>query len=197
MNFFKKYWIAILIIIVLVISFIIGIFEGLYETKQEPKSLSNYHEELDNDKQDNHLPRTKRELETPKPKIKITQEKYDKIKSYILSENENEVFTLRGLSQEEITAIEKARNSQKQTLKFEKEDKQNIDEEQNKCDGYNKQISELDPKKDEIEIKALNDMLSNTQKLKDSLQRDYDNSQNSYGDPLKPLNSLYEIIPSE
>ncbi|WEK82123.1 MAG: hypothetical protein PR2021_0490 [Candidatus Phytoplasma pruni] len=107
MNFFKKYWIIILIITVLVISFIIGIFEGLYETKQELKSLSNYHEELDNNPKINHPPRTKREIETPKPKIKITQEKYDKIKSYILSENENEVLSLNDLSQEEKTEIEK------------------------------------------------------------------------------------------
>ncbi|AOF54641.1 putative effector [Maize bushy stunt phytoplasma] len=73
MNFFKKYWIAILIITILVISFIIGIFEGIQEYKQEQKTSSNYHKELDNNKKPNHQPRTKHELEIPKPKIQITQ----------------------------------------------------------------------------------------------------------------------------
>ncbi|MBS2126469.1 hypothetical protein J8J04_02070 ['Fragaria x ananassa' phyllody phytoplasma] len=45
-----------MIIIVLGIIFIIGFFEGINEAKQEQKSLSNHHEELEDNKenQTNH-----------------------------------------------------------------------------------------------------------------------------------------------
>ncbi|WEK82439.1 MAG: hypothetical protein PR2021_3710 [Candidatus Phytoplasma pruni] len=200
MIFFKKHWIVILIITLLCISAIIGIFEGIYEAKQEQKTSSNYHEELEENSYSkenktitiNQLSNKKVELiknaiqEKPvfkynwqnsnynheqlnsqiikieksieiiqtkpknflyeyfklppwaqtanldplpicisslksqidkieeiinqiKPKIQITQEKYDKIKSYILSENENEVLSLNDLSEEEKTLIEKSR----------------------------------------------------------------------------------------
>nr|WP_017192272.1 hypothetical protein [Milkweed yellows phytoplasma] len=132
MNFFKKYWIII-----------IGLFKGINETKQEPKSLSNYHKEVDNEQKLNQPLRNKREIETPKSKIKITKEKFDIIKNYILSENENEVLTLNDLSQEEKNKIEKFRNSQKQTLEFRKKDQQNIDEKKQECNGYTSQINEI------------------------------------------------------
>ncbi len=36
-------------------------------------------------------------------------------------------------------------------------------------------------------------MLSNAIKLRGSLQSDYDDSQDNYGDPLENINFLYEI----
>ncbi|KOR75623.1 hypothetical protein CPX_001415, partial [Candidatus Phytoplasma pruni] len=176
MNFFKKHWIVILIITVLVISFIIGIFEGLYETKQEPKSLSNYHEELDNNPKINNPPRTKREIETPKSKIKITKEKFDIIKNYILSENENEVLTINDLSQEEKKEIDKIKNSWKLCLELQKDRQKIILEYQKECDGYNKQISELNPQDgfDKIKIKSLTEQLQRAEKEKNRLQKNYD-----------------------
>ncbi|MEC4558641.1 MAG: hypothetical protein U9532_00400 ['Conium maculatum' witches'-broom phytoplasma] len=44
MNFFKKHWVAILIILFFSIVFIIGFFEVINETKRESKSLSNHRE---------------------------------------------------------------------------------------------------------------------------------------------------------
>nr|ABU55754.1 hypothetical protein [Clover phyllody phytoplasma] len=198
MNFFKKYWIAILIIIVLVISFIIGIFEGLYETKQEPKSLSNYHEELDNEQKPNKPLRNKRELGPPKPKIKITQEKYDKIKSYILSENENEVLTINDLPEQELTEINKIKNSCKHYLDLLNEEQKSIDEYQKKCDDYNKQISQLDPKKNENEIEGFNNMLKRAEDYKKTLEERYKDFENHEKDNiLSKLNSLYQITSVE
>ncbi|XXP77176.1 MAG: hypothetical protein AB3N34_02420 [Lettuce witches'-broom phytoplasma] len=95
MNFFKKHWVAILIILFFSIVFIIGFFEGINETKQESKSLSNHREELEDSKEPKQPSRTKREIDAPKAKIKITKEKFDKIASYILSENEHENFTIQ------------------------------------------------------------------------------------------------------
>ncbi|XXP77329.1 MAG: hypothetical protein AB3N34_00045 [Lettuce witches'-broom phytoplasma] len=89
----------------------------------------------------------------------------------------------------------------KQTLKFRKEYKEGINKIQKECDDYNKKISELDPKQDgyKNELEYLKGALSDAIKLRDSLQRDYDNdiSRNTYGDPLENINSLYEITPSE
>lgn len=200
MNFFKKYWIAILIITVLGISFIIGFFEGIYENKQEPKSLLNYIEELDNDKELNHPLRTKRKIDSPKPKIPITQTNYDKIKSYILSENENEVLSLSDLSEEEITTIEKDRNSQKQTLEFRKEDKKVIDEYQPKCNDLKNQIKllEINPLRNEYKIEGLTNILCRTQKYKEDLEKDLNRileKNNQFA--LSSLNSLYEITSAE
>ncbi|MBP5836228.1 hypothetical protein [Candidatus Phytoplasma meliae] len=132
-----------------------------------------------------------------KPKKPITQANYDKIISYVLSENENEVLSLDNLTEKEKITIEEARESQKQTLKFRKENKESILEYQQKCDDYKKQINKLNPEDgyDEIKIEALNSMLSNAIKLRDSLQRQYDNDIS--GDPLENINSLYEITSNE
>ncbi|MBP5836224.1 hypothetical protein [Candidatus Phytoplasma meliae] len=199
MNFLKKHWVTILVILFFSIVIIIGFFEGIHKTKQEQKSLSNYHEELEDNKESKQPSRNKRDTQTPKSKIKITKAKYDQIKSYILSENEYEILPFNNLTEEEITVIEKARNKQKRMLKYRKKNLNKINEYQQECDNYNKQISKLDPKKYENKIEALNGMLSNAIKLKDSLQREYDNdiSRNTYGYPLENINSLYEITPSE
>ncbi|WP_323847573.1 MAG: hypothetical protein Q2306_01645 [Phytoplasma sp.] len=114
MNFFKKYWIVILIILIFSIVIIIGFFE----TKKEQESLANHSNELEYNPQPNYLSRPKREIEPLKPKIKITKENFDKIKHYVLSENENEILPLSNLSSQEITAIEKIRNSQKKKLRI-------------------------------------------------------------------------------
>ncbi|MEC4559291.1 MAG: hypothetical protein U9532_03975 ['Conium maculatum' witches'-broom phytoplasma] len=69
---------------------------------------------------------------------------------------------------------------------------------QQECDNYNKQISELDPQKDENKIEGLKNMLSNAIKLRDSLQSYYNKSllkDNQFA--LTSINSLYEITPSE
>ncbi|ABC65352.1 hypothetical protein AYWB_235 [Aster yellows witches'-broom phytoplasma AYWB] len=73
-------------------------FLKVFTKPNKKKQISNYHEELDNNPKINNPPRTKREIETPKSKIKITKEKFDIIKNYILSENENEVLTINDLS---------------------------------------------------------------------------------------------------
>ncbi|MFB5029569.1 MAG: hypothetical protein WJU30_00102 [Candidatus Phytoplasma pruni] len=199
MNFFKKYRIAILIITVLVISFIIGIFEGLYETKQELKSLSNYHEELDNNPKINHPPRTKRDIEPPKPKIQITQTNYEQIKSYILSENENEVLTLN-LTAEEKNEINKIKNSWKKCLDYLNEHQKWINEYQQKCDDYNKKISQLNPQDefDKIKIKSLTNQLEGAEGLKNNSIKSFDRRLKEYKQfALSDLNSLYEITSAE
>ncbi|MEC4559049.1 MAG: hypothetical protein U9532_02700 ['Conium maculatum' witches'-broom phytoplasma] len=122
MNFLKKHWVIILIIVFFSIVIIIGFFEGIHKTKQEQKSLSNYHEELEDNKESKQPSRNKRDTQTPKSKIQITQEKYYKIKSYILSENENEFLSLNNLTPKEITEIEEVRKLQKTILGIRKKD---------------------------------------------------------------------------
>ncbi|WP_341266767.1 hypothetical protein [Candidatus Phytoplasma fraxini] len=188
MNFFKKYWIVILIITLLCISAIIGIFEGIQEYKQEPKTLSN------------HPPRTKRELETSKPKIPITQEKYDKIKSYILSENENEVLTINDLPKQELTEINKIKNSWTKCLNDLNEHQKWINEYQKECDDYNKKISQLNPQDgfDKIKIKSLTEQLEGAEGLKNDSIKSFDRRLKEYKQSiLSSLNSLYEITLNE
>ncbi|XXP77401.1 MAG: hypothetical protein AB3N34_00430 [Lettuce witches'-broom phytoplasma] len=112
-------------------------FEELEDNKEQ-ETLSNHQQPFKKQEESNTESRTKRE-ETPKSKIKITQAKYDKIASYILSENEDAVLTLNNLKPEEITVIEKARASHKQTLEFRKKDKERINKEQEKCDNLTNQ----------------------------------------------------------
>ncbi|KOR75217.1 Hypothetical Protein yibP [Candidatus Phytoplasma pruni] len=160
MNFFKKYWFIISIILFFSIVIIIGFFKGVNETKKGSKSLSNHHKEVDNkqkpnqplrnkheidppqlkkqitnDKESNQLSSDHRESETPKPKIKITQEKYNKIKSYILSENDNEVLSLKDLSQEKKTEIEKIKNSWGVRLGYLNKEQKEIDKIQEECNN--------------------------------------------------------------
>ncbi|MEC4558600.1 MAG: hypothetical protein U9532_00150 ['Conium maculatum' witches'-broom phytoplasma] len=199
MNFLKKHWVVILIILFFSTVIIIGFFKVIHEAKQEKKSLSNYHEELEDDKESNQSSRTKSDIEElPKSKIKITQANYDKIKSYILSENEHEILPFNNLLPEEITENNKIKNNWNLLLETFKHDKKTINEYQQKFDIYNKQISELDDKKDEIEIKALNSQLNLAEKSKNREQKNYDKrflvEKNSI---LHSLNSLYEITPSE
>ncbi|MFB5030009.1 MAG: hypothetical protein WJU30_00567 [Candidatus Phytoplasma pruni] len=148
----------------------------------------------------NHPLRTKRKIKSPKPKIPITQTNYDKIKSYILSKTENEVLSLSDLSEEEITTIEKDRNSQKQTLEFRKEDKKVIDEYQPKCNDLKNQIKllEINPLRNEYKIEGLTNILCRTQKYKEDLEKDLNRileKNNQFA--LSSLNSLYEITSAE
>ncbi|WP_017193752.1 hypothetical protein, partial [Vaccinium witches'-broom phytoplasma] len=126
--------------------------------KQEQKKISNYHEELDNEQKPNKPSRTKRETE--KPKFTITETRFDQIKTYVFSETDDKTLLPNDFSEIEKTEIEKIKNSCKSWLGFLKEEQNMINEYQEKCDDYNKQISELDPKKNENEIEALNGMLS-------------------------------------
>ncbi|XXP77331.1 MAG: hypothetical protein AB3N34_00055 [Lettuce witches'-broom phytoplasma] len=210
MNFFKKHETTIYAVIIFLIAIAVGIFLGINDTKKEQKSLSNYHKDFEDDKEANQSTRTKREIQPPQnqnpspqtdttsipnSKIKITKEKYDKITSYILSENEHEILPFNNLSPQETTVIEEARDSHKQTLRFRKRRLEKINELQQECDNYNKQINKLDPGKDKNEIEGLNNMLSNAIKLRDSLQRNYDKSllkDNQFA--LTSINSLYEIF---
>ncbi|WP_341266362.1 hypothetical protein [Candidatus Phytoplasma fraxini] len=140
MKFFKNYKKTIIVlgfIAIFILSiFILSIFILSIKNQNQQNLIFNKEQFLNNNKQETTMSsRTKRAIEppkpeTPKPKIQIN---YDKIKSYILSKNENEVLSLNNLSQEEITEIEKARNSQKQTLKILKEEKNKYDEKQKKC----------------------------------------------------------------
>ncbi len=107
MNFLKKHWVVILIIIVLGIIFIIGSFEGINQAKKEQKSLSNYHKELEDNKESNQPSRTKREIETPKPKKQITPEDFDKIKNYVFVETDDKTSLPTNLSEEEKNEIHK------------------------------------------------------------------------------------------
>ncbi len=288
MNFLKKYWLVILILLIFSTMIIIGYFatkneqETLpqndheeLESNKEQETLSNNHEELEDNKEPNQPSRNKREIDTPKSKIKITKEKFDKIVSYILSENENEVLSSNNLKPEETTAIEEARKSHKLTLSLLKKDKETINKEQEKCDNLTNQrdsaINQIPPlqtqkqqkeaelanknkeidklklekknkktqlqtqgisiyKNDELDkiqknieklqnettpivqrimecrrqiadltadVTMYTEMLTMAEDYKQKLKKDYDNSQNRYGNPLKNINSLYDITPSE
>ncbi|MBS2126596.1 hypothetical protein J8J04_02785 ['Fragaria x ananassa' phyllody phytoplasma] len=137
-------------------------------------------------------------MKIPKSKIKITQAKYDQIASYIFSETDDKTLLPNNITEEEKTEINEIKNSWNLLLETFKHDKKTINEYQQKCDIYNKQISELDDKKDEIEIKALNSQLNLAEKSKNREQKNYDKrflvEKNSI---LHSLNSLYEITPSE
>ncbi|MFB5029566.1 MAG: hypothetical protein WJU30_00099 [Candidatus Phytoplasma pruni] len=291
MNFFKKHWIVILIITLLCISAIIGIFEGIQEYKQEQKTSSNYHEELEKNfysqenktitinqlsnkvelikksiqekpvfkynwrnsnynheqltsqiikiEKDIEIIQTKPKnflyeyfklplwaqttnldplpicisllksqidkiegiINQIKPKIQITQEKYDKIKSYILSENKNEVLSLNDLSEEEKTEIEKIKQDLINNMKDSENGlKSEIDKYQKKCDDYNKKISQLNPQDefDKIKQKFLTEQLQGAERLKKDLIEGLNSlfTQDKQF-ALSDLNSLYEINPNE
>ncbi|KOR75264.1 Hypothetical Protein yibP [Candidatus Phytoplasma pruni] len=222
MNFFKKYWFIISIILFFSIVIIIGFFKGVNETKKGSKSLSNHHKEVDNkqkpnqplrnkheidppqlkkqitnDKESNQLSSDNRESETPKPKIPITQKKYNKIKSYILSENDNEVLSLNNLSPEDRVKI----NNIKQELINDLEHSKNyfrlqIDEFQNKCDEYTSQINEivkqiptlqkqLQPKEAELETKN-----KKIDKLKLEKQNEIDQLQSETTEIVKQIMAI-------
>ncbi|WP_017191933.1 hypothetical protein [Poinsettia branch-inducing phytoplasma] len=79
-----------------------------------------------------------------KPKIKITQEKYNKIKSYILSENSNAVLSLNNLLPEDRVKINNIKQELINDLEYSKNYfRPRIDEFQNKCDEYTSQINEI------------------------------------------------------
>ncbi|MDW3617555.1 MAG: hypothetical protein QFY14_00380 [Candidatus Phytoplasma pruni] len=183
MNFFKKYWFIISIILFFSIVIIIGFFKGVNETKKGSKSLSNHHKEVDNkqkpnqplrnkheidppqlkkqitnDKESNQLSSDHRESETPKPKIPITQEKYNKIKSYILSENPNAVLSLNNLSPEDRVKINNIKQELINDLEHSKNDfRPQIDEFQKKCDEYTSQrdsvINQIPPLQKQLQPK--------------------------------------------
>ncbi|WP_341266631.1 hypothetical protein [Candidatus Phytoplasma fraxini] len=105
------------------------IFEGVDITKEHLKLMittDNFFEREILDLRKN-IYELKQETAPPKPKIQITQEKYDKIKSYILSENENAFLTLN-LPEEEKTIIDKIKNSWKLSLSFLNKEQKLIDE---------------------------------------------------------------------
>ncbi|XXP77143.1 MAG: hypothetical protein AB3N34_02250 [Lettuce witches'-broom phytoplasma] len=200
MNFFKKYETTIYAVIIFVIIITVGIFLGINDAKKEQKSLSNYHKELKDNKEPNQPSRTKREnIESPNPKKQITKEDFEKIKNYILSENKDTTLTLT-LSQKEITEINEIK---KNLINFNKsvqsQSQSWIDEYQQECDNYNKQISELNPDQFyEIKKKSLTEQLQGTERLKENcirgLHRRLEQNKQS---ALSELNSLYEITSSE
>ncbi|MFB5029561.1 MAG: hypothetical protein WJU30_00094 [Candidatus Phytoplasma pruni] len=177
MNFFKNYKEAIIVLGFVAICFLIGFISSrTNQDKQTPisneeqlsnnnKQKLNQHDidtpkpkiQITNDKESNQPSNDKREIDTPKPKIQITKEKYDKIKFYILSENENKVLTLNDLSQEEKNEIEKDRKLQKQRLEFRKKDKKEIDEHQKICDELKSNrdsvINQIPPLKEQLKQK--------------------------------------------
>ncbi len=119
MNFLKKHWVVILIILFFSIVIIIGFFEGIHEAKQEQKSLSsNYHKDFEDDKESKQPSRTKREIETPKPKKQITPEDFEKIKTYIFSETDDKNLLPNNFTEEENKKINKIKNSWKICLGY-------------------------------------------------------------------------------
>ncbi|MEC4559256.1 MAG: hypothetical protein U9532_03785 ['Conium maculatum' witches'-broom phytoplasma] len=198
MNFFKKHWVAILIILFFSIVFIIGFFEGIHEAKQEQKSLSNYHKDFADDKESKKPSRTKREIKTPKHKKQITTEDFDKIKNYVFSEIDDITLLPNNINKEEKTEINKIKNSWKLSLSLLKKEQKTIDEYQQKCDDYNKQINKLDPRKDKNEIEALNEMFQRAEDYKKILEKRYKDVETQYKNlTTSSLNSLYEITLSE
>ncbi|MGE9276565.1 MAG: hypothetical protein ACQKHC_02465 [Candidatus Phytoplasma pruni] len=151
MNFLKKNKTIIIIGIILfciLIGFVLNKkIPKMNKTLPNSKSSLNNNNQKTNEHQilDTHSTTNKPSMNQKytTSKKSITQADYDQIKSYILSENENEVLTLNDLSQEEKNKIEKFRNSQKQTLEFRKKDQQNIDEKKQECNGYTSQINEI------------------------------------------------------
>ncbi|WP_323847725.1 MAG: hypothetical protein Q2306_00030 [Phytoplasma sp.] len=142
MNFFKKHETTIYTIIIFVIIIGVGICLEINDDKQEQKSLSNYQEELEEDTETNQSLRIKHSKKSPKPKIKITKEKFDKIKYYVLSEKENEVLSPENLSEEEKTEINKIKQKLVNDIKNDKDVEQpSIDQHSKECDELNTKIN--------------------------------------------------------
>ncbi|WP_323847643.1 MAG: hypothetical protein Q2306_02075 [Phytoplasma sp.] len=194
MNFFKNYKEAILVIGFVVICITIGFI------------LSN--------KEPNQPSETKRETRNLKPKIKITKENFDKIKHYVLSENENEVLSVENLSEEEKTEINKIKQKLVNNMIHSKDYwNPKIKEKQEKSNQLKKQIEEIENKKKsqnlssreianlEVDKKMYENMLygiagsENYKKdLEKSLNKDLEQNKNNV---LSYLNSLYEITSAE
>ncbi|MFB0638524.1 MAG: hypothetical protein AB2N28_2500 [Candidatus Phytoplasma solani] len=147
-NFFQKH----LAIIIIIIAVIVGI--GIYyktntnnslkqeeQQEQEEKHLFPPEEKIENDNSKMSSSRT--ELETEKPKFTITESRFDQIKSYVLSENNNQTLLPNNLSEQEKFEIEKIKRSWKNSLSFLKDEQNRIDKENKTCDEHNAKIQEI------------------------------------------------------
>ncbi|XXP77234.1 MAG: hypothetical protein AB3N34_02750 [Lettuce witches'-broom phytoplasma] len=206
MNFFKKHWVAILIILFFSIVFIIGFFEGINETKQEQKSLSNYHKDFEDDKELKQPSRTKREnIETPKIKKTITKDDFEKIKNYVFSEIDDITLLPNNINEEEKTEINKIKQKLINDITHSKDYfNRKIKKIQQECDNYNKQINELNQHKNKNEfevlneIEGLNEILQRAENHKKDLEKDLNqrleqHKQSALSSSFtSSLNSLYE-----
>ncbi|MBS2126584.1 hypothetical protein J8J04_02710 ['Fragaria x ananassa' phyllody phytoplasma] len=174
------------------------------ETKQEQKSLSNYHKDFEDDKELKQPSRTKRETDISKPKKTITKDDFEKIKTYVFSEIDDITLLPNNINEEEKNEINKIKNSWKYALDLLNKEQKGIDEYQNKCDNYNKQINELNQQKNKNEfevlneIEALNEMLQRAEDYKKILEKRYKDVETQYKNlTTSSLNSLYEINSNE
>ncbi|WAN63497.1 hypothetical protein RS022_06630 [Candidatus Phytoplasma rubi] len=140
-NFFKKHLVNIIITSLIGIAIIIVFYQGRNEIKKEKEELFSPKEEIEND--DSKLSSSRPKRETEKPKFIITEARFDKIKSYVLSENNNQTLLLNDLSEIEKIEIEKIRECRKQTLGFIKRHKNTINEKNKECNNLREQLQPL------------------------------------------------------
>ncbi|MEC4559198.1 MAG: hypothetical protein U9532_03485 ['Conium maculatum' witches'-broom phytoplasma] len=153
---------------------------------------------MEDDKELKQPSRTKRETDISKPKKTITKDDFEKIKTYVFSEIDDITLLPNNINEEEKNEINKIKNSWKYALDLLNKEQKGIDEYQQKCDDYNKQINKLDPRKDKNEIEGLSNMLRRDEDYKKLLEKQYKDFEKKFKNQIiTSLNSLYEITPSE
>jgi len=90
-----------------------------------------------------------KEVEKPKPKTSISQTRFDEIKNYILSLDDN--LLPKNLNPTEKTKIEEIRTTMKSLIQSDQKHQKKIEDEQKTIDDYNNKLNEIENKKNELE----------------------------------------------
>ncbi|WAN63034.1 hypothetical protein RS022_00210 [Candidatus Phytoplasma rubi] len=182
-NFFKKH--LVIIIIIIIGSAIIIFYQGRNDIKKEKEELFSPEKEIENNDSSSSSYRSKRKTE--KPKFTITEARFDKIKSYVLSENNNQTLLLNDLSEIEKIEIEKIRECRKQTLGFIKRHKNTINEKNKECNNLREQLQPL-----YHQIETLKKQLTPLEKEQNSLEEKIKNKKYRRAEISPIYHKIYE-----
>ncbi|OOP59999.1 hypothetical protein, partial [Candidatus Phytoplasma citri] len=178
-NFFKKYFIEIMVILFMGIIIIIMINminknRHYVASPQKPLSFSESEKEtFDSEASEidkSIFTRPKRSSETSQPKIKTTASRFEQIKTYLFQEADHPAVLPLDLSSEEQEKNAELKKSWKLSLDFLKEQKKGVDEEQKKCDEYQSQLNSLQP-----QIESLKPQKSSLEKEKAVKEQEINN----------------------
>ncbi|AGL90624.1 hypothetical protein [Candidatus Phytoplasma australiense] len=172
-NFFQKHLVTIIIISLIGIAIIISIQRGFNDYQNEKNSLSPLGQTPEKDSLEPETTptpsRPKRSTEPPQPKIKITDTRLEKIKTYLFIEPTDISKLPSDLSKREQEEINKLKNSWKLSLGYLNQEKSVINEEQKVCDEHQSQLISIQP-----QIEALKPKQQKLEKQRDEKQQELD-----------------------
>ncbi|MDO8057592.1 hypothetical protein, partial [Candidatus Phytoplasma gossypii] len=151
-NFFKKYFIEIMVILFMGIIIIMMINKNRSHVASPQKPLSSLETEketFESEASEIEKPiftRPKRSSEIAQPKIKTTASRFEQIKTYLFQETDHSAVLPPDLSSAEQEKIAELKKSWKLSLDLLKQQKTWVDEAQTKCDEYQSQLNLILPK---------------------------------------------------